>query len=62
MKQTDRYIWKIEETDLALLGDPDVTGAGWYFVNEAELFEGPYSSRQEAIDVLASYATYLNTH
>ncbi len=57
MEQTDRYIWKIEAGDAE--DDPNVNGPGWYFVDEAEQFNGPYSSRQEALDSLKSYMEHL---
>lgn len=57
MKQTDRYIWKVEKEDRTW----ENAGPGWYFQNEVEHLEGPYSSRQEALDALAIYVKCLNT-
>jgi hypothetical protein len=58
MKNTDKYIWKIDAGDEC--ADTDVTGPGWYFADETERLNGPYSSRQLAKDALNAYAKWLN--
>ena len=54
MLNTDKYIWKVKEVDVS---DGDMRGweAGWYFQDETEQLNGPYSSRQEATDALNAY-------
>ena len=48
-------VWKVEEGELDYA--PGVSG--WFFVDESEQFVGPYSSKQEAVDSLKSYAASL---
>lgn len=57
MENTDKYIWRIDEGDDV---EPDKLPPGWYFQNEVEQLEGPYSSRQEALDALEGYSKWLN--
>lgn len=58
MQQTDRYIFLIEEADKV---NPDLEGflTGWYFADETEDLQGPFSTRQEAIDSMKKYAESL---
>jgi hypothetical protein len=59
MLNTDKYIYKIEDSDSS---DPDLKefSTGWYFVDEVEQFNGPFSSRQEALDSLHAYSKWLS--
>jgi len=59
MLNTDKYIYKIEDSDS---NNTDLTEypTGWYFSDETEHFNGPYISRQEALDSLEAYAKWLN--
>ena len=58
MEQTDKYIWKVNEDD-EHCADTDITGPGWYFQDETERLQGPYNSRQKALDALSAYAKWL---
>lgn len=59
MRNTDKYIYKIEDSDST---NPDLKdfSVGWYFSDETEQFNGPFSSRQEALDSLDAYSKWLN--
>jgi hypothetical protein len=59
MIQTDKFIYKIEEADTINDLNENVAGPGWYFVDEAGQFNGPHSSRQEALDSWRAYGKHL---
>jgi hypothetical protein len=58
MQNTDKYIYLVEDSDM---DNPDLKGfsTGWYFSDETEQLNGPFSSRQEALDSLAAYCKTL---
>lgn len=55
MTSTDYYIF--EHTDDSVNENVDLPG--WYFWDEASLANGPFSSREEAIEVFDKYVTHL---
>jgi hypothetical protein len=55
MKETSRYIWLVEESDFAETN----IAPGWYFEDETEQFNGPYTNEQNAMNALEAYVSWL---
>ena len=66
MMNPDLHIFKIEDSDLDPTGPSagDLIGysVGWYFEDETQGLNGPFNSRQEALDSFNKYCEmYLGT-
>jgi hypothetical protein len=55
MMNTKKYIWYADGKDYL----HDGIKRGWYFQNECEMLEGPYSSEQEAENAMTEYGNNL---